>query len=102
MGGNAKVELHLLNYLTKAHFKKATGVVISEFAKKTDLAVPKLDVDKLDIDKLKTVSVDLSKWSNVVNSDIVKKAGYDKLVTNIHAINNSGFVLKSTDKSDYK
>ena len=50
------------------------------------------NVDEWDIDKLKTVSVDLSKLSNVVNSD-VKKTEYDKLVTKDNAIDTSEFVL---------
>ena len=50
---SVKVELDLSNYTTKADFKNATGVDTSNFAKKTDLANLKSDVDKLDIDKLK-------------------------------------------------
>ena len=53
--------------------------------------------------KLKTVSVDLSKLSNVVNNDDVKKKVHDKLVTKINNIGTTGFVLKTkytTDKSD--
>ena len=48
------------------------------------------------------VPVDLSKLSNVVKSDVVKKAGYDELVEKVNNINTSGFVLKTkydTDKS---
>ena len=53
LGANVKVELDLSNYATKADFKNVTGVDSSDFAKKTDLADLKSDVDKLDIDKLK-------------------------------------------------
>ena len=60
LGANIKVELHLSNYATKADLKNATGVDTSDFAKKTDLANLKSDVDKLDIDKLKSVSSNLS------------------------------------------
>ena len=35
--------------------------------------VDKLDVDKLDVDKLVAVPVDLSKLSDVVKNDVVKK-----------------------------
>ena len=35
-------------------------------------------MDRLDIDKLVPVSVDLSKLSDVVKNDVVKKAVYDK------------------------
>ena len=40
-------------YATKADLKNATGVDTLSFAKKTDLAKLKSDVEKLDIDKLK-------------------------------------------------
>ena len=55
------------------------------------------------MDKLKTVPLDLSKPSNVVNNDVVKKAVYDKLVAKVNNIDTSGFVLKTkydTDKSE--
>ena len=102
LGANVKVELDLFNYATKADLKNATGVDTSDFAKKTDLANLKSDVDKLDIDKLKnvpsslnnlkskvdkldigkleTTPVDLSKVSIAVKNDAVKKTEYDKLV----------------------
>ena len=35
-------------------------------------------MDRLDIDKLVPVRVDLSKLSDVVKNDVVKKAVYDK------------------------
>ena len=56
LGANVKVELDLPNYTTKTDFKNATGVDTSSFAKKTDLANLKSDVDKLDIGKLKNVT----------------------------------------------
>ena len=43
------------------------------FALKTNLAGLKAKVDKLDIDKLSPVPVDLSKLSNAVENDVVKK-----------------------------
>ena len=55
------------------------------------------------MDKLKTVPLDLSKPSNVVNNDVVKKAVYDKLVAKVNNIDTSGFNLKTkydTDKSE--
>ena len=55
MGINAKVELDLFNYATKADLKNVTDFDISDLAKKTDSANLKFDVDKLDIDKLKNV-----------------------------------------------
>ena len=47
--------------------------------------------------------VDLSKLSDVVKNDEVKKTVYDKLVTKVNSIDTSRFVLKTkydTDKSD--
>ena len=41
----------------KIRFKNATGVDITNFAKKSDLANLKSDVEKLDIDKLKMYQV---------------------------------------------
>ena len=46
---------------------------------------------------------DLSKLSNVVKNDAVKKTVYDKLVAKVNSIDTSGFVLKAkydTDKSE--
>ena len=54
----------------------------------------KTEVDKLDIDKLVPVPVDLSKLSDVVKNDVVKKGIYDKLVSKVNNIDTSGFVLK--------
>ena len=50
-----------------------THVDSSCFALKTNLACLKTEVDKLDIDKLVPVSVDLSKLSDIVKNDVVKK-----------------------------
>ena len=40
---------------------------------------------------------DLSKLSNVVKNDVVKKADYNKLVTKVDNIDTCGFVLKTSD-----
>ena len=83
------------NYATKVDLKNVTGADISDFAKNTDLANLKSDVDKLDVDKLKNVSsglsnlrskvdqldigklettlVDLSKLSDVVKMNLLKR-----------------------------
>ena len=61
-----------------------------------------MDLDELDVDKLKTVPVDLSKLSNVVDNDVVKKNCVCKLVPQVNAICTNRFVLKThynTDKS---
>ena len=45
----------------------------------------------------------MSKLSNVVKNDVVKKNVYDKLVAKVHNTDTSGFVLKTkydTDKSE--
>ena len=54
-----------------------THVDISSFALKSNSATLKTEVDKLDIDKLAPVPVDLSKVSDVVKNDVVKKTVYD-------------------------
>ena len=46
------------------------------------------------IDNLVPVPNDLSKLSNVVKNDFVKKTVYDKLVTKVNNIDTSNFVLK--------
>ena len=50
-----------------------THVDTSRFALKTNIANLKSKVDKLDIDKLAPVPVNLSKLSDVVKNDVVKK-----------------------------
>ena len=57
LGANVKVELNLSNYATKADLKSATGFETSSFAKRTDLATLKSDVDKLNTYKLKMCQV---------------------------------------------
>ena len=71
--GNVKVELDLSSYATKIDLKEATGINTSDFALKLNLASLEIEVDKIDVGKLKTVPVGLSKLSNVVNNDVVKK-----------------------------
>ena len=46
------------------------------FALKSNLASLRTEVDKLDIDKLVHVPADLSKLSDVVKNDVVKKKLY--------------------------
>ena len=51
------------------------------------------------------VPVDLSKLSDLVKNDFVKKDVYDKLIAKVNNIDTSGFVLKTryyTDKSQLK
>ena len=49
-------------------------VDVSNFALKSNLASVKTEVDKINGHKLKTVPVDLSKLSNLVNNDVVKNS----------------------------
>ena len=55
----------------------------------------KILVDKLDVDKLVPIPADLSKLSNVVKNEVVKKTEYNKLVTKVNNIDTSDFVLKT-------
>ena len=103
--GRVKVELGLSNYVAKSDLKNAADVDTSKFAKKVDLAnlksnVDKLDiyklknvptnlsnlkskVDKLDTDKLAPVLIDLSKVSDVVKNDVIKKDVYNAKIKHI-------------------
>ena len=92
-GGNINVKVDVSNYATKADIKNISYVDTSSFALKSNLASLKTEVDKLDIDKLVPVPVDLSKLSDVVKNDVVKKSAYDKLVAKVNSIDTSGFFL---------
>ena len=96
-GGNFNVKADLSNYAIKANLKNATGIHTSKLAEKSDL------VDNLGIGKLTPVPIDLSKLSDVVKNDVVKKTVYEKLAAKLNSFNTSGFVLKTkydTDKSE--
>ena len=91
--------------LCKKCTKNAAGVDALDFAKKANLVDLKSDVDKLDIDKLKNVPsslnnfkskadkfdvdkivplpVDLSKLSDAVKNDVVRKSIYNAKIKNI-------------------
>ena len=84
--GDINVKVDLSNYATKADIKNISHVDTLSFSIKRNLANSKIEVDKLDIDKLVPVPVDLSKLSDLVKNDIIKKTDYDKLVTKINAI----------------
>ena len=85
-GGNINVTVDLSIYATKTDSKNVTHVDTSSFALKTNLANLKTEVDKLDIEKLVPVPTDLSKLSNVVKNDVVKKTVYDKLVAKVKLV----------------
>ena len=82
-GGDINVKVDISNYATKADIKNISHVDTSSFALKTNLANLKTEVDKLDIDKLVPVPVDLSKLSDVVKNDVVKKTDYNAKITEI-------------------
>ena len=85
----------ILKIWSKTDLKNVTHVDTSSFALKTNLASLKTEVDKLDIDKLVPVPVDLSKLSDVVKNDVVKKTVYDKSAAKVNSIDTSVFVLKT-------
>ena len=99
-GGDINVKVDLSNYAIKTDLKNVTHVDVSSFALKSNLARLKTEVDKLDIDMLAPVHVDLSKLSDVVKNDVVKKTEYDKLVTKVNNIDTTGFALKTTYDTD--
>ena len=70
-----EIELDLSGY-KKADLKNAIGADTSDFAKKSNLANLKSDVDKLDTDKLKSVPNALSNLKSKLN-----KLDIDKLET---------------------
>ena len=99
-GDNIKVKIDLSNYATKEDIKNISHVDTSSFALKTNLANLKTEVDKLDIDKLVSIPVDLSKLSDVVKNDVVKKTVYNKLVAKVDNIDTRKFVLKTEHNTD--
>ena len=72
-GESIKYKLDLSNYATKTDLKNVTHVDTSSLALKTNLANLKTEFDKLDIGKLVSFPADLSKLSDVVKNDVVKK-----------------------------
>ena len=103
LGAYVNIELDLSNYATKPDLKNTTDVDTSKCAKMDDLASLKSNVDKLekvptglnslkskvekiDVDKLVSFPVDLSKPSDVVKTDVVKKTEYDELLKKISTI----------------
>ena len=67
-----------------------------QHAEKSDLASLKSEIDKLDIRKLETTPADLSKVSNVVKNEAIKKTVYDELVKKVNAIQAAICLKKST------
>ena len=88
-GGDINVRVDLCHYATKTDIKNISHVDTSCFPIKPNLASLKTEVDKLDIDKLVPFLVDLSKLSDAVKNDVVKKAAYDKLAIKVNHIDTS-------------
>ena len=92
-GVHINVKDDLSNHATKTDLTNVTQ--FSSFALKTNSASLKTEADKLDVDKLAPVPVDISKLSDVVKNDVVKKAVYDKIVAKVNSIYTNVFVLKT-------
>ena len=71
-----------------------TDVDTLKFTKKVDLVSLKSEIDKLDIGKLETTPIDLSRLSDVVKNEVVKKTEYNELAKKVNAI-------QTTDTSHY-
>ena len=102
-GRNINVKVDLSNYATKTVSKNVTHVDTSNFELKTDLASLTTEIDKLDFDKLAPIPVDLSKLSDFVKNNVIKKAVYDKLAAKVNIIDTNDFVLETkyqTDKTE--
>ena len=68
---------------------------MSEYFPKPFRSREKTEVNNLDIGKLVPIPADLSKLSNAVKNDVVKKTEYGKLVTKVNNIDTSQSVLKN-------
>ena len=79
-GRNINVKVDLYNYATKSGLQNVTQVHTSIFARKTNLASLRTEVDKLDIEKLVSVPTDLSKLSDVVKMMLKKRCMINQLL----------------------
>ena len=61
------------NYLTKCDIKTQQVLIHQNLLKRIYLANLQSDIDKVDIDKIDTTPPDLSKPSNAVNNELVKR-----------------------------
>ena len=90
-GGDTNIRVDLFNYATKTDIKNISHVRTSSFALKSNPASLKTEINKLDINRLVPAPVDLSKLSDVVKNDVVKKTVYDKLVAKVNSIDTCGY-----------
>ena len=97
---NINVKIDLSNYATKTDLKYMTRVDTLSFALKTNLVNLKTEVDKLDVDKFVPVPVDLSKLSNVIKNDVVKKLCMINWLQKVNNIDTNDFVLKTKYQTD--
>ena len=67
------LELTCLIMQQKQTSKKFYMLILRSFVLQSNLVSLKTEADKLDIDKLVPVPVDLSKLSDVLKNDVVKK-----------------------------
>ena len=93
--GNINVKVDLSNFATKTDTKNISIIDTSSFALKSNLASLKAEVKKLYINKLVSAPVDLSKLSDAVKNDVVRKTVDNKLVWRVNSIDTSRFALKT-------
>ena len=72
-GRDINVKVNLSNYATETDFKKTARVDTSKLAEQYDLTSLKTEIGKIYVDNSKTVPVDLSKISDEVSNEVVKK-----------------------------
>ena len=85
-GGNMNVKSDLSSSATKVGLNGATGFDASMLALKMNQTSLKTKVDEEEVYKMKTVYANLSRLSNVINNDVVRKIVYYELVTKTKAI----------------
>ena len=79
-GRNINVKVDRYNYATKSGLQNVTQVHTSIFARKTNLASLRTEVDNLDIEKLVSVPTDLSKLSDVVKMMLKNRCMINQLL----------------------
>ena len=85
-GENIDIKVDYSNYATKTKLKNVAHIDTLSSALKTNLATLKTEVYKLEIDKLAPVLVDLSKFSDAVKNNVVKRPDDDTLAAKVSNI----------------